>query len=623
MRGNQVPSRTLSRMHKGVFTMSTATLHGQMAAPGYASGPAHCYTFPDLLEDPGELPEDASTLAECGRLEAGLAEAEQILMQHYRDLYAAERDEEAEIFLALAALVQDRSFVRLAEGLITDTGITAEHAAIIAADHEADLLEELPDEQLRLRGGDMRELGRLVMRVLRGETNPWQGLTHPAIIVAPDLGPSELMSLPREHVLGIALAAGGIHSHVAILARSLGIPMLVGLGDTLLEHVQPDMPLALDGTTGQLLLNPSAAEQAAMHERNAQAVAREAALRNDIALPTVTSDGHVIRLMANVANAQEAQRAQEWGAAGVGLLRSELLCAEASFWPTEAQQLALYQAVSAALPDQPITIRTFDIGGDKRFDFMRYLNAPALTQPTRRNKKGKTVAPAPPAGPNLRISEANPALGWRGLRLALSHPELVLLPQLRAILRLGAGADVRILLPMVTNLAELQQARALLEQAQQELASANLPHARQVQLGIMIEVPAAALNSASLAPHADFFAIGTNDLTQYTLACDRNNSHVAALYQPFDPALLRLIEMACSSVHPYGRSVSLCGDLSSDPRATALLIGLGVDTLSCTPAALPHVRAAIRATNYQQARALARHALNAPSAQAVLALLAP
>jgi phosphoenolpyruvate-protein phosphotransferase len=572
--------------------MPATILRGIAAAPGVALGPALLYRQPDPADDAVKLPADVSPTDEGARLAEGIAQADAVLARHEAALLAAERSDEAEIFAAHRMLLADPSLQQLTEEVIAASNVVAAVAIVLAADHQAEELEELNDEYLSARAADLRDVGRLVQRVLTGAQSLGERLSAPAIVVAHDLGPSDLMSVPRERLLGFALAAGGLTAHSSILARGLGIPAVVGLGAELLELAHDAMSLALDGATGSLSLNPSEAELAALHAQMAQTAAHEAALRAEARLPAVTSDGLVVTLIANAATAAEARAAREWGAAGIGLLRTELLFLERSDLPDEAEQLALYRAVAAELPGLPITVRTLDVGGDKHL--------PAFPLP----------------------KEDNPFLGWRGIRIGLSRPE-ILLPQLRALLRAGAEADIRIMLPMVTSIAELHQARTLLARAQAELAAAGLAYATNPQLGIMIEVPAAALNAAALAPIADFFSIGTNDLTQYTLACDRGNSRVAALYQPLDPAVLRLIELTCTAAHAHGRHVAVCGELGGDPQATALLIGLGVDELSCAPPAVPYVRAAIRATNSVAARALAAQALAAPDAAAVQALLTP
>lgn len=566
---------------------STRTLHGLAAAPGVAIGPALSFV---PAATAATTTRDVE--AELERLAAGLARADADLAAHEAALRGAGKAEEAEIFAAHRLILGDPSLVEGAELLIRDERDSAEAAIAAAAEVQAVELEALGDEYLSARAADLRDVAAQVRRVLTGEQTLGERLAGPAIVVAHDLGPSDLMSVPRERLLGFALAAGGLTAHSSILARGLGIPAVVGLGDQLFAAVEGADTLALDGGAGALTIGPSAEELARLRAAAADQTAREAAMRAEAGLPTVTTDGHTIALVANASTAEEARAARGWGAAGVGLLRTELLFLERPNLPGEDEQLALYSAVAAELPDLPITVRTLDVGGDKHL--------PAFPLP----------------------KEENPFLGWRGIRIGLSEPERILLPQLRALLRAGAGAPIRIMLPMISTPAELRAARAHLERARAELTAAGVPHAGQVELGIMIEVPAAALNAEALAREADFFSIGTNDLTQYTMACDRGNSRVAGLYQPLDPAVLRLIKLACDAAHAHGRHAAVCGELGGDPAATPLLIGLGVDELSCAPAALPYVRAAIRATDRAAARELAAAALAADGPDEVRQLLA-
>ncbi|HMQ30811.1 MAG TPA: phosphoenolpyruvate--protein phosphotransferase [Chloroflexaceae bacterium] len=567
--------------------MPANTLRGLAAAPGIAIGPA-------LVFAPAEATAAtaADPAAEQARLAAGVARADAALAAHEATLRASGKDEEAEIFAAHRLILADPSLSEQAQSQIAAERLSAEAAVEAAAEAQALELESLGDEYLSARAADLRDVAAQVRRALTGERSLGERLAAPAVVVARDLGPSDLMSVPRERLLGFALAAGGLTAHSSILARGLGIPAVVGLGEGLLAAAADGATLALDGAAGSLAIDPPADELARLREAARGQAEREAALRADAALPAVTRDGRPIALVANASTAEEARAARGWGAAGVGLLRTELLFLERPTLPDEEEQLALYRAVAAELPDAPITVRTLDVGGDKHL----------------------------PAFPLPR--EENPFLGWRGIRIGLSEPERILLPQLRALLRAGAEAPIRIMLPMVSTPAELAQARALLARAAGELAAAGTPHAAHVELGVMIEVPAAALSAHALAREADFFSIGTNDLTQYTMACDRGNSRVAALYQPLDPAVLRLIRMACEAAHAHGRHAAVCGELGGDPRATALLIGLGVDELSCAPAALPHVRAAIRATDGAAARALAEAALAAAGPDEVQKLLA-
>ena len=565
-----------------------SVLHGLSAAPGLAIGPALVYRPSEPSSTPTEL--GVSAQVELARLADAMQQADAAIAHHEAALTQANRLDEAEIFAAHRMLLADPALQQQAEAFINTDGLIAAEAIVRAAEIQAQLLEELGDEYLSARAIDLRDVARQVQRILTGEQTLGERLAAPAVVVAHDLGPSDLMSVPRDFLLGFALAAGGLTAHSSILARGLGIPALVGIGHDLLEQVRDGMTLAIDSQQGALVLDPDGDEQAQVHDRMATAAAREQELRAAARLPTVTRDGQEVMLVANASTAAEARAAYEWGAAGVGLLRTELLFLERNDLPGEEEQLALYRAVAAELPAQPITVRTLDVGGDKHL--------PAFPLP----------------------KEDNPFLGWRGIRIGLSRPE-ILLPQLRALLRAGAAADIRVMLPMVSSVAELRQARTLLAQAQAELAAQGLPYATDLQLGVMIEVPAAALNAAALAREADFFSIGTNDLTQYTMACDRGNSRVANLYQPLDPAVLRLIELTCTAAHAHGRHVAVCGELGGDPLATALLIGLGVDELSCAPPALPYVRAAIRATDAAAARALAAQALAASDAESVRRLL--
>lgn len=565
----------------------TRTLHGLAAAPGIAIGPALVY---DDSAAVATGPTGRTLAEERTRLADGIAKADAALAAHEAALRAADKADEAEIFAAHRMILADPALGEVAAEIVARGDAPAEAAIVAAADLQAVELEGLGDEYLSARAADLRDVAAQVSRAITGARSLGELLAAPAVVIARDLGPSDLMSVPRERLLGFALAAGGLTAHSSILARGLGIPAAVGLGAALLGAAADGVTVALDGGKGSITVDPPPAELERLRADLQAQAEREAAQRADVGLPSVTRDGHTIALVANASTVDEARAARGWGAQGVGLLRTELLFLERPDLPGEDEQLALYSAVAAELPDTPITVRTLDVGGDKHL--------PAFPLP----------------------KEDNPFLGWRGLRIGLSEPA-VLLPQLRALLRAGANAAIRIMLPMVSTVDELRRARALLEQACAELDAAGLPRSAAPELGIMIEVPAAALNAEVLAREADFFSIGTNDLTQYTLACDRGNSRVAELYQPLDPAVLRLIAMTCEAAHRHGRHVAVCGELGGNPQATALLIGLGVDELSCSPAAIPNVRAAIRSADAAAARELAAKALAAASAHEVRVLL--
>ncbi|WP_161569290.1 phosphoenolpyruvate--protein phosphotransferase [Candidatus Oscillochloris fontis] len=560
-------------------------LSGLAAAPGIVIGPALIFD-PSVTMDlsVAEPPEKA-----VARLDAAIAKVDEVIAAHEMQLREDGRFEEAEIFEAHRMLLVDPSLRERAVNLIHKGAQSAARAIRIAGEEQAAELVELDDVYLSARAADIRDVVDQVQRHLTGAKSLVECLSTPSVVVARHLGPSDLMSVPRAMLLGFALAEGGVTTHSTILARALSIPSVVGLGDSILS-LRDGTLLGLDGAAGELHIEPDANELKRLRNARESQDAYTFALRAEVGLPTITQDGKAVLLLANASTVAEVQEALAWGAAGLGLLRTELLFMDRPDLPSEAEQLALYQAVGAVMPGLPITVRTLDVGGDK------YLEAFPMPQ------------------------EENPFLGWRGVRIGLSRPEL-LITQMRALLRAGATADIRIMIPMVTTIDEVRQARALLQQAMAELAAEGLTHHPNPQLGVMIEVPAAALNAEALAREADFFSLGTNDLTQYTLACDRGNSRIATLYQPLDPAILRLIRMTCDAAHRHGRMVAVCGELGGDPQATPLLLGLGVDELSCGPNSLPLVRTAIRATESHAAHELAQRALTCANASEVQALL--
>jgi phosphoenolpyruvate-protein phosphotransferase len=409
-------------------------------------------------------------------------------------------------------------------------------------------------------------------------------LGGPGIVVAPDLTPAETAALDRGLVRGLATARGGPTSHAAILARSLGIPAAVGLGHALLE-VPEGAELLLDGGRGVLYVEPRPAVTA---EYAASAEEREAAARLALAAasePAVTRDGRRIAVFANLGSPDEAAVAVEAGAEGVGLLRTEFLFLDRIEPPGEDEQVRTYSAIAEALRGRPLVVRTLDAGADKPLPFLP------------------------------RRPEENPFLGERGIRLSLAEPALLRV-QLRAVLRAAARHDMRVMFPMVATIDEFRRARSLLEEARVELG------AEPVEVGVMVEVPAAALAADALAREAAFLSIGTNDLAQYTMAAERGNERVAALTDALHPPVLRLIRDVAAAAAAHGRPVAVCGEVASEALAVPLLIGLGVDELSVSPPLAPAIKEAVRRVSRPAAVALAERALVAESASAVRALLA-
>jgi phosphocarrier protein FPr len=561
-------------------------LSGLPGAPGIASGPAR----PFRSAEP-EIPTDSS-----GDPEAEWAALERALEQvrgeigAVRDSVAAGAGEySAAIFDAHLLFLDDEALLGPARRAIFEDGLNAAQAWHEAAEAVAADYRSLEDEYMQARAEDLAGVARQVVAALTG-ARAAPSLVAPGIVVAADLTPADTASLDRELALGIATAAGSPTSHSAILARSLGIPAAVGLGEALLA-VADGTALLLDGDAGVVHLEPNA-ELLAEYER--RSAAREEAARDArarAAEPAVTRDGRVVEVVANIGSPADVPAAIANGAEGVGLLRTEFLFLERDSMPTEDEQYAAYREIAQALQGRPLVLRTLDVGADKP---LPYLPAEA---------------------------EANPFLGVRGIRLALARPEL-LETQLRAALRTAAEYPLKVMFPMVATLEEYRQARSVLARAREGLEQSGTAGPQELEVGVMIEVPAAALSAELFAPEVDFFSIGTNDLTQYTLAAERGNASVAELADGLHPAVLRLIRIVTEAADGHGRQVAVCGELASDPAAVPVLVGLGVTELSANAPAIPAVKEAVRGIDAGGARALAERALGLSSAPEVRSLLA-
>ncbi len=387
--------------------------------------------------------------------------------------------------------------------------------------------------------------------------------------------------------MAFAQSVGGATSHTAILARGLGLPALVGAGDVVLDLAN-GLPLILDGSQGTLLLDPDQAALSAYREQQVKSAGTLIKAQAHAHEPAVTADGHVVEVVANIGSVSDAQDALLSGAEGVGLLRSEFLYLERDHLPDEEEQYQAYRTIAQGFGRQPVILRTLDVGGDKELPYL-------------------DMEP-----------EDNPFLGVRAIRLCLARPELFR-PQLRAALRAGAGNNLKLMFPMVATVGEVRQARAMLEACRQELVAEGYAVAEGMEIGIMVEIPSAALMADHLAAEVDFFSIGTNDLAQYTMAADRTNSHVAPLASAFEPAVLRLIRHVIDAAHAQGKWVGLCGELAGEPLAIPILLGLGLDEFSMNPPAIPPAKQIIRSLTLPQAQELAAAALDLPDATAVQA----
>ena len=455
----------------------------------------------------------------------------------------------------------------------------------------ADAFRALDDDYQRSRAADVEAVGRQVLLNLLGAAPRSADWGEPGILVVADLTPAETARLDAQRVLGIAAATGGPTSHSAILARTLGIPAVVGVGDKLLTVIE-GTPMLLDGTSGQVWPNPTPQLKATYDQRAAAERARRAGARAASRDPAVTRDGRRVDVAANIGTAADAKQAAALGADGVGLFRTEFLFLGHRRPPDEEEQYAAYLAAAEILGQRPLVIRTLDAGGDKPLAY-------ADMEP-----------------------EANPFLGVRGIRLGLARPEFFKV-QLRAIVRAAAEHPVRVMFPMVAVLAEFRAAKALLLEAKAEVDKRGQRTPEHIAVGIMVEIPAAALRAEQFAREVDFFSVGSNDLTQYTLAAERGNGRVAGLADALEPAVLQLIAQTVTAAHAHGKPVAVCGEMASDPPAIACLVGLGVDELSLPAPAIPDVKAIVRALDYGALQSKVAAALALDTPQSVRAALRP
>ena len=555
--------------------MPDVGLRGVPASDGIAIGPAHW-----VRPAPVDLPPRAAGPFddEWLRYEQARRLAGQELGELQRRVAERAGGQEAAIFEAHQVMLDDPMLAeRVRQRLMH--GEPVEQAVSGAVEEIADRLAAMPDAMFAARAADIRDVGRRLVRILLDRPAPDVGeLREPAIIVAEDLSPSDTAALDPKMTLGFCTAAGGQTSHSAILARTLGLPAVVGLGEASLEAIAEGDELILDGGEGVVWVAPSVSLRSDYRRRQQARRSREDAWRSGGQAEGRTGDGRRVEVAANVGDITSARQAVTNGAEGIGLLRTEFLFLEASRPPTEDVQRDAYAEIFAVMAGKPIIVRTLDVGGDKP--------PPYLAFPR----------------------ELNPFLGWRAIRVSLDRPDLFI-TQLRAILRAAVGYDVRIMLPMISCLNEVRRARELVSRAEVDLEKEGLPFARGLPLGIMVETPAAAVLVDVLAREADFFSLGTNDLTQYTLAVDRGNAHVTPLFQPLHPAVLRLIRSAIDAAHAAGRWIGMCGELAGMRKAIPLLIGLGLDEVSMAPGSIPEAKALIGNLDTATARRLADQTL--------------
>ena len=497
--------------------------------------------------------------------------------------------DEAGIFDAQSLFLEDPELIGGASRMLLEDGIGAEFAWQAETTWLTERLGALEDPYLRARAADVTDVAARVLRRLTGQVGGVRALREPSILMSHDLTPSEVKDFDPAMALGLCLETGSASAHNVILARAMGIPVVAGLGPGI-SALADGTIVAIDGEQGAVWISPDADEVQALEGRRQNWLAARRAAELDRHRPAATRDGRRIRVLANISGVAEAAEAVAQGAEGVGVLRTEFLFLGRTAAPGEEEQMEAYREIAESLGGRQLTVRALDIGGDKRLPYVEI------------------------------GEELNPFLGWRGIRLMLSRRDLFR-TQLRAILRAGATQAVELLLPMITSVEELREARAMVGEAEAELEREGLPFQKNIPVGVMIEVPAAVAVADRLAREASFFSIGSNDLIQYVMAADRTNSRVAPIADPFQPAVLRMIRQTIEAGRGEGIGVTLCGELAADPLATPLLLGLGLTELSVSAPLIPELKRAISGWSATEAEGVAQEALAMDSCQGVRQLL--
>ncbi len=574
----------------GSTSRTMHTLRGIAVSPGIAIGPVRVFD-PRGLRSPFRPVTAGGMAAEFDRLDAALEAAGIGAAEAEADARRRIGPQYADILAAHGRMIADPTLRRDARGRIERDLVAADHAVSEVLEGHAARLSGLADSHLAARAADVRDIQR---RILAGFAGQGQGpspvpdgLDEPIVILAHDLSPSETAGLDPARVLGFATEGGGLASHTAIVAAALEIPAVVGLGRGL-DLARSCQVAIVDGDEGLVVLDPDGPTLERYRKAAAERSARFAGLAGLASLPAETLDGRLVELWGNIEFPAEVDPCLDRGASGIGLYRTEFLFLGADRPPTEQEQFAVYEAVVRSARGRPVTFRTLDLGADKLVSYHD-------------------------AGP----PEPNPALGLRSVRLSLRDPALFRV-QLRALLRAGALGDVRIMFPLVTTLTEFRQARATLDAVAAELIAEGVAVRDDLPVGVMVEVPAAAVMADQFAKEVDFFSIGTNDLIQYTLAADRSNEAVSGLYSAADPAVLRLIRLVVDAAAPRGLEVSVCGAMGADPIYAMPLLGLGVGRLSMPPHQIPEIKRVIRAIRDDRSRALAVEVLEMGTAPDVL-----
>ena len=534
------------------------TIQGTGVSSGVAIGPLRFFKRNSQAVARRQV-ED--TAGECQRFADAQAQAIEELGALAEKARTEAGDEAALLFETHQMMAEDLDYVDAIQALI-DGGLNAEAAVSDTAVQFAGMFAGMDDPYMQARAADVKDVSNRIIGILQGVEGLDPSDGGPAILAADDLSPSETVQLDKEKLLGFVTSGGSASGHTAILARTMGIPAVIGIGDALKpEHEGREV--IVDGAAGQVVLEADPLIRDAMLKKRAEQMALKEQLDGLKGKENVTKDGQTVKIFCNIGSPEDVSAVKVNDGGGVGLFRSEFLYLASEDYPTEDRLFQVYQEVLSAMEGKTVIIRTLDIGADKQVGYFGL------------------------------EKEENPAMGLRALRICLTRPE-VFRTQLRALYRASAYGKLGIMFPMVASVWEFQECRRACLSVQEELRAAGVPFAPDVELGVMIETPAAAVLSDLLAQEADFFSIGTNDLTQYTLACDRQSSHLGRFYDPHHPAVLRLIQQVAENAHRYGKWVGICGELAADLELTGLFLAMGIDELSVTPNMVLPLRNAVR-----------------------------
>lgn len=510
------------------------------------------------------------TPGEIKRVEQAEARAAQQLQEIYDKALREVGETNAQIFAIHQMMLEDEDYNDSIRNIIETQKVNAEYAVAVTSDNFAEMFRSMDDAYMQARSADIKDISNRIIRNLKAGEADGAAENDQMIVCADDLAPSETVSLDKDKVLAFVTAHGSSNSHTAILARNMNIPAIIGVGDAFLSEIQDGQTAAVDGFTGTILVDPDPETLAQMEHKQQQDLEQKKLLLDLKGKPNVTKDGTKVNIFANIGGVDNIGAVLLNDAGGIGLFRSEFLYLENQDYPTEEQQFAAYRKVLESMAGKKVIIRTMDIGADKQADYFQL------------------------------DKEENPALGYRAIRICLTRPE-IFRTQLRALYRASVYGNLGIMFPMITSVSEVQEILGICQSVREELQAEGIAYADNVELGIMIETPAAAVISDLLAPLVDFFSVGTNDLTQYTLACDRQNPNLERFCDTHHEAILRLIAMAAKNAHANGAWIGICGELAADTSLTEDFLRMGIDELSVSPGFVLKVRDAVRKLDLSKA----------------------